>query len=73
MALRTTYSERLAAMARLQQTTWDLLRANPQGYAHFLAGTLRPAPSVPPPPPDPMPPDLELLDVLRRTASRSLS
>jgi hypothetical protein len=36
LALRTTPAERLQTMARLQQRSWDLLRASPAGYAHFL-------------------------------------
>lgn len=36
MFLRLSYEERLEEMGRLQRATWDLLRANPEGYAHFL-------------------------------------
>jgi hypothetical protein len=41
MALRLTYEQRLEEMGRLQRATWDLLRANPEGYAHFLRRNLR--------------------------------
>jgi len=36
MALWLTYEQRLEEMGRLQRATWELLRANPEGYAHFL-------------------------------------
>ena len=36
LALRQTPSERMAAMARLQETTWEILRRSPEGYARFL-------------------------------------
>jgi hypothetical protein len=36
MIQRETPSERLRAMARLQQETWDALRSSPSGWAHFL-------------------------------------
>ncbi len=36
LAAQATPSERLRDMARLQQRSWDLLRMNPEGYAHFI-------------------------------------
>ena len=36
LALAQTPSERMAAMARLQEATWDILRRSPEGYARFL-------------------------------------
>ena len=34
--LRLTPAERLAAMARLQNSAWERLRQSPEGYAHFI-------------------------------------
>ena len=36
LALRQTPAERMAAMARLQEATWEILRRSPEGYARFL-------------------------------------
>jgi hypothetical protein len=35
-ALRMTPAQRLAAMAQLQNSAWELLRRSPAGYAHFI-------------------------------------
>jgi hypothetical protein len=36
LALQATPAERVRDMMRLSQSTWDLLRQLPEGYAHFL-------------------------------------
>ena len=36
MVLKDSPAERMRAMARLQQRTWDALRASPTGWANFL-------------------------------------
>jgi hypothetical protein len=36
LAAAQTPEQRLEEMARLQETTWRMLRANPSGYARFL-------------------------------------
>ena len=34
--MRMTPTQRLAAMARLQDAAWQRLRQSPEGYAHFI-------------------------------------
>lgn len=36
LAAQATPEERVRDMMQLSQRTWDLLRSNPEGYAHFL-------------------------------------
>jgi len=36
LASQATPSERLRDMARLQETSWEMLRRSPEGYVRFL-------------------------------------
>lgn len=36
LAAQETPAQRMAAMAELQRRTWAILRASPNGYAHFM-------------------------------------
>jgi GAF domain-containing protein len=51
LALAATPAERLRDMARLQETTWEILRRSPEGYAHFLRRNFK-ARAIPMPKPD---------------------
>jgi hypothetical protein len=46
-AARSTMSQRLRDMDRLQQLTWEILRASPSGYEHFLRRNFK-ARAIPP-------------------------
>lgn len=36
MVMRETPAERVAAMIRLQERSWNLLRSSPEGWSRFL-------------------------------------